>query len=154
MRAQLQSFQIDLNIMLDNQGTQAEVDRFMDALQEFMSARAIDLSGFIDETNELKANIEGENAAAETRLEFAGLAEIVLASESGDSIRATEIGIREDAERLAVPNNEQIAVAAPVESLRETLKAETAKVAEELGMSEPSLLASMDAFAAAESMNV
>jgi hypothetical protein len=111
----------------------------------------------LEEASSLQRDVEQHRektgAMAEVRNAIRELDEMVLASESGDSIRATEIGVKTDAERIPVQNTTQIAVAAPVGNLRQTLKKETTQTAAALGMTEETLLANMEAMAAAEAMN-
>jgi hypothetical protein len=132
---QLASFQNSLNGTLAANGEYPDIADFMSALQEYMNQAADDLGEFKEEANALRGEVEhyAERVAigADARGEMAELAELVLASESGDQIKATEIGLKNDVERQATTSREQVAIASTVRELPQDLGAALASLDEE-----------------------
>jgi hypothetical protein len=152
---QLAAFQNSLSGTLSANGEFPDVSDFMDALQEFMGARAIDLGEFEEEANTLKADVEGGLAAAETRLAMANLAaELQRASESGDQNDAVKTGIEREQLRPDGGEVARVAFTAPTtefpQKLDTVLTALEADTVDQFNMSSNTLAAQMAAFEAME----
>ncbi len=98
MVGQLAAFKNNLNATLSKNGELPDISDFMGALQEFMSARALDLSAFSDAANDLmndvKQDIERTYAGANARIEMAELADLVTAKGLSRDAKLTESGKR------------------------------------------------------------
>ena len=129
MLAQLQQFQTNLYLTLDNGGNQDEVPAFMDALQEFMTGYAPDIEGFREEEAALKEEVEYTSArveaGAETRLAMAEL----VGDITGEGLER-DAALTESGERT--PDRPLLSVSTTVEALPVTLNEAVASVEDDI----------------------
>ena len=128
MVGQLSAFQNSLNGTLSANGEYPDISDFMNALQEFMGAQAINLDEFIDEEAALRDEVEQYaeriTASAETREEFRELADLVTAERLVADAKLNESGER-------TPDQPVMRVASRVEELPARLSDALASLDEE-----------------------